>query len=80
VLAWWASWAAGVVLGVVTVVHGFATSTQALADGVVLHALVDVVAVVTAGATVRVVAHLTELLAPVLRPAGRAWVVRAATA
>ena len=80
VLVWWASWATGVVLGVVTVAHGFATSTQALADGVVLHALVDVVAIVTAVATVRVVAHLTELLAPVLRPAGRAWVVRAAAA
>jgi hypothetical protein len=80
VLVWWASWATGVVLGVVTVVHGFATSTQALADGVVLHALVDVLAVVTAVVTVRVVAHLTELLAPVLRPAGRAWVVRAAAA
>ena len=80
VLAWWATWGTGVVLGVVTVVHDFATSTQALADGVVLHALVDVVAVATALVTVRVVAHLTELLAPVLRPAGRTWVVRAAAA
>ena len=80
VLVWWASWATGVVLGLVTVVHGFATSTQALADGVVLHALVDVVAIVTAVATIRVVVHLTELLAPVLRPAGRAWVVRTAVA
>lgn len=78
VLLWWASWAVGVVLGLVTVVHGFWTSTQALADGVVLHALVDVVAVVTAWATVRVVSHLTELLAPVLRPSGRTWVVRLA--
>ncbi|NMO90125.1 DUF4328 domain-containing protein [Actinomycetospora sp. TBRC 11914] len=78
VLTWWASWAVGVVLGLVTVVHGFWSSTQALADGVVLHALVDVVAVVTAWATIRVVAHLTELLAPVLRPTGRTWVVRPA--
>lgn len=78
VLVWWVSWAVGVVLGVVTVVHGFATSTQALADGVVLHALVDVVAVVAAWATRHVVAHLTELLAPVLRPSGRSWVVRPA--
>jgi hypothetical protein len=80
VLVWWATWAVGVVLGVLTVVHGFWTSTQALADGVVLHALVDVAAVVTAWATIRVVAHLTELLAPVLRPAGRAWVIRPAAA
>jgi hypothetical protein len=78
VLTWWVSWAVGVVLGFVTVVHGFWSSTQALADGVVLHALVDVAAVVTAWATVRVVAHLTELLAPVLRPGGRTWVVRPA--
>jgi hypothetical protein len=78
VLVWWVSWAVGVVLGIVTVVHGFWTSTQALADGVELHAVVDVVAVVTAWATVRVVAHLTELLAPVLRPSGRTWMVRAA--
>jgi hypothetical protein len=80
VLVWWAAWAVGVVLGLVTVAQGFWTSTQALADGVELHALVDVVAVVTAWATVRVVAHLTELLAPVLRPAGRSWLVRATAA
>jgi hypothetical protein len=80
VLTWWATWAVGVVLGVLTVVHGFWTSTQALANGVVLHAFVDVAAVVTAWATVRVVAHLTELLAPELRPTGRTWVVRPAAA
>lgn len=80
VLVWWVAWAVGVVLGVVTVVHGFWTSTQALADGVVLHALVDLAAAGAAWATVRVVAHLTELLAPVLRPAGRTWVVREAAA
>jgi hypothetical protein len=75
VVVWWACWAVGVVLGLVTVAHGFATSTQALADGVLLHAVVDALAVVTAWATVRVVAHLTELLAPVLRVSGRTWVV-----
>ncbi|MCD2193273.1 DUF4328 domain-containing protein [Actinomycetospora endophytica] len=80
VLTWWATWAVGVVLGILTVVQGFWTSTQALADGVELHALVDVAAVVTAWATIRVVAHLTELLAPVLRPTGRSWVVRPAAA
>lgn len=80
VLTWWATWSVGVVLGVVTVVHGFWTSTQALADGVVLHALVDVAAVVAAWATIRVVAHLSELLTPELRASGRTWVVRPAAA
>ncbi|WP_018331689.1 DUF4328 domain-containing protein [Actinomycetospora chiangmaiensis] len=75
VLAWWAAWAVGVVLGVVTVVQGFGESTQALADGVVLHFWSDVVAVVVALLTVRVTAHLTELLAPVLRRTGRSYVV-----
>lgn len=76
VALWWAVWAGGVLLALATVVHGFSRSTQALADGVVLHALVDATAVVTAWLTVRVVDHLTELLVPVLRDSGRAWVVR----
>jgi hypothetical protein len=75
VLAWWVAWAAGVVLGLVTVVQGFAQSTQALADGVVLHFWCDVLAVLVALLTVRVTAHLTELLAPVLRESGRRYVV-----
>jgi hypothetical protein len=75
VAVWWGLWAGGVLLGLVTVLHT-GDSTQALADGVVLHALVDVVAAATAIATVRVVEHLTELLAPRLREHGRAWVVR----
>ena len=77
VARWWAAWATGVVVGLVAVVHGLgARSTQALADGVVLHGLVDLVAAATAVLTLRVVAHLTELLAPELRGHGRAWVVR----
>lgn len=75
VLTWWVAWAGGVLLGLATVVQGFATSTQALADGVVLHFWVDVVAVVTCWLTIRVVEHLTELLAPVLRTSGRSYVV-----
>lgn len=75
VLAWWAAWVAGVVLGLVTLVQGFGDSTQALADGVVLHFWCDVLAVVVALLTVRVTAYLTELLAPVLRESGRSYVV-----
>jgi hypothetical protein len=75
VLTWWAAWVVGVVLGVVTLLQGLADSTQALADGVVLHFWSDVVAVVVALLSVRVTAHLTELLAPVLRERGRSYVV-----
>lgn len=75
VRTWWVAWAAGVLLGLATVVQGNASSTQALADGVVLHFWVDVVAVMTCWLTIRVVEHLTELLAPVLRASGRSYVV-----
>jgi len=68
---WWLAWDASVVLGVAAVLRGLGNSTQALADAVLLHAVADVAAAVAALATVRVVAHLTELLAPELRPAGR---------
>lgn len=72
---WWVAWDASVVLGVAAVLRGLGESTQALADSVLLHAIADVAAAVAAWATVRVVAHLTELLAPVLRPGGREAVV-----
>ena len=79
VALWWAGWVASVVLGLVVVLHGaLASSTQALADGVVLHGVADLLAAATAVLTVRVVDHLTALLAPELRTRGRAWVVRAA--
>ncbi|HWN25710.1 MAG TPA: DUF4328 domain-containing protein, partial [Actinomycetospora sp.] len=68
---WWIAWDASVVLGVLAVLRGLGDSTQALADAVLLHAVADVAAAVAALATVVVVAHLTELLAPELRPAGR---------
>ncbi|GAA1074714.1 MULTISPECIES: DUF4328 domain-containing protein [Pseudonocardia] len=62
-LVWWALWAACVVLGAVVLVWRFRTGTQALADGVVLHAWADVLAAVTAWRTIRVVRLLTALLA-----------------
>ncbi|GAA4868150.1 DUF4328 domain-containing protein [Actinomycetospora straminea] len=68
---WWVAWDASVVLGVAAVLRGLGASTQALADSVLLHAIADVAAAVAALATVRVVTHLTELLAPELRSAGR---------
>jgi hypothetical protein len=72
---WWVAWDASVVLGVAAVLRGLGASTQALADSVLLHAIADVAAAVAAWATIRVVTHLTELLAPELRPAGREAVV-----
>lgn len=71
VLRWWIAWDASVVLGVAAVLRGLSGSTQAMADAVLLHALADAVAALAALATVGVVSHLTELLAPELRPAGR---------
>lgn len=67
-LVWWALWAACLVLGAVVLVWRFRTGTQALADGVVLHAWADVLAAVTAWRTIRVVRMLTALLAT--RPQG----------
>lgn len=79
VLRWWVAWDASVVLGVAAVLRGLGESTQALADSVLLHAIADVAAAVAAWATIRVVTHLTELLAPELRPGGREAVVRVAS-
>ncbi len=63
-LVWWGLWAANVVLGVVAVVWMFRAGVQAKADGVVLHALVDLAAAATATVTARVVAWLTALVNP----------------
>ncbi|RZT83324.1 uncharacterized protein DUF4328 [Pseudonocardia sediminis] len=65
-LVWWALWGACVLLGAVTALWALRDGTQALADGVVLHAWLDVLAVVTAVVTARVVRRLTDLLEPTL--------------
>ena len=70
VLAWWAAWALGALLGAVTLSWSRLEGTQALADGVLLHAAVDGLAAVTAALTALVVRSLTGLLQPV--PPGRA--------
>lgn len=64
VLVWWGLWAAGVVLSGVVLLWGLRTGVQARADGVLLHALLDVLAAATAGVTAVLVGHLTRLLAP----------------
>ncbi|NMH81016.1 DUF4328 domain-containing protein [Pseudonocardia xinjiangensis] len=63
-LVWWALWAAGVVLSAVVLLWSLRTGVQARADGVVLHAVLDLLAAVTAGVTARLVTRLTRLLAP----------------
>ena len=64
-MAWWASWVAGVLLAWLTIAWSFQDSTQAQADGVLLHAAADVVAAVVAILTAIVVRSLTRLLQPV---------------
>lgn len=64
VRAWWASWVVGALLFCATLLWGLRDSTQAQADGVLLHALVDVLAAVTAVLTLLVVRTFTRLLQP----------------
>ncbi|WP_233302516.1 DUF4328 domain-containing protein [Pseudonocardia terrae] len=73
-LVWWAMWAAGVVLGVVVFLWSFRAGVQAMADGVVLHAVLDLLAAATALVTVRVLRHLMALLEPA-RPVRRETLV-----
>ena len=63
-LGWWLLWVAGVLLAMVVLVWSLRTGVQARADGVVLHAVLDVLAAVTAGVTAVLVTRLTRLLGP----------------
>jgi hypothetical protein len=73
-LAWWGLWVGSVVLSAVVLLWSLRTGVQARADGVVLHAVLDVLAAVTAAVTARLVTRLTRLLAPV-RPRRRELVL-----
>jgi hypothetical protein len=64
VLVWWALWVASVVLTGVVLLWSLRTGVQARADGVVLHAVLDLVAAITAGVTARLVLRITRLLDP----------------
>ncbi len=66
-LVWWLLWGAGVVLGVVVLLWSLRTGVQALADGVVLHAVLDLLAAATAAVTAVLVVRLTALLGPARR-------------
>lgn len=65
VLVWWTAWAVSGVLFAVTLVWNLRAGVQAMADGVVLHALTDLAAAAVAASTVVVVRRFTVLLAPV---------------
>ncbi len=74
-VVWWVLWALGAVLAVVVVLWSLRTGVQARADGVVLHAVLDLLAAATAGTTAVLLTRLTRLLAPA-RPTRRELVVR----
>jgi hypothetical protein len=63
-LWWWAAWGVSVLVGVVVLLWSFRTGVQALADGVLLHAALDLACAVTAVLTVRVVRYLSALVEP----------------
>jgi hypothetical protein len=62
--AWWVLWVANLVGVVVVALWSLRTSVQAQADGVVLHAVLDLLAAATAGVTAVLAARLTRLLTP----------------
>ncbi|MFD9705188.1 DUF4328 domain-containing protein [Lentzea sp. NPDC059081] len=62
---WWGLWVGSALLFVVQVLWSFRDSTQALADGVLLHALSDLVLAGVAVTTALVVRRITTLLLPV---------------
>lgn len=62
---WWGLWAGSGLMFVITVLWSFRDSTQALADGVLLHALSDLVLAGVAVTTALVVRRITTLLLPV---------------
>ena len=78
-LVWWVLWGSGVVLAGVVLLWSLRTGVQARADGVVLHAVLDLLAAATAGATAVLLTRLTRLLSPV-RATRRELVVRVGAA
>jgi hypothetical protein len=66
VRGWWLAWVASVLLAWTALAWSLGESTQAKADGVLLHVAVDVAAAVSAALTAVVVRTLTTLLQPVV--------------
>ncbi|GAA4611384.1 DUF4328 domain-containing protein [Saccharopolyspora hordei] len=59
---WWATWAATLLVGWLTLLWGFRGTVQALADGVVLHAVNDALVTLLAVLTVQLVTYVMRLL------------------
>lgn len=77
VWCWWLSWVASEVLAITTVLLGLRSGVQALADGVLWYAATDLVAMVVALLTIRVIGSLTGLVAPAtVREPRRMLVIR----
>jgi hypothetical protein len=68
--AWWVLWGAGVLISAATLAWSLRSGVQAEADGVVLHAVSDLLAAAAAGVTAVLLGRLTALLGPV-RPSRR---------
>ncbi|MEV6241725.1 DUF4328 domain-containing protein [Lentzea sp. NPDC051838] len=62
---WWGFWAGSGLMFLITILWSFRESTQALADGVLLHALGDLVLAGVVVTTALVVRRITTLLLPV---------------
>ncbi|GAA4864665.1 DUF4328 domain-containing protein [Saccharopolyspora cebuensis] len=62
---WWAAWATTLLLGWLSFAWAFRTSVQAMADGVLLHAVNNAAVVVLALLTLRLIKEITALVAPV---------------
>lgn len=63
-LGWWLLWVADVLLAAVVALWSLRSGVQARADGVVLHAVLDLLAAVTAGITAVLAVRLTRLFTP----------------
>lgn len=62
--AWWGLWVAGGLLAVIVLAWSWRDGVQAMADGVVLHAVLDLLAAAVAATSAMVVVRLTWLLEP----------------
>ncbi|SDK63174.1 protein of unknown function [Lentzea albidocapillata subsp. violacea] len=62
---WWGLWAGSGLMVVIVVLWSFRSSTQALADGVLLHAFADLLLAAVAVTSALVVRRITTLLLPV---------------
>jgi hypothetical protein len=62
--AWWVLWVTNLLAVAVVTLWSLRTGVQAQADGVVLHAVLDLLAAATAGVTAVLAVRLTRLLTP----------------